>query len=161
MRDGTDRMPQLEVGGYRLAIQECEIKVKPAGQNRGRESYHVTVEVIDATEGAGSQVGDVRKMIFMPTDAGLNELFSLVRSAAGYENQTDFYAAYPEDTGAFKEFFDAVFGESNAYGGNPIAGRHVDTMVSRGKDVLKDGQPTGDWYRQYRNQVVPDAEQPQ
>lgn len=33
------------------------------------------------------------------------------------------------------------------YGENPLAGCKVEVQVAKGKDVTRQGQPTGDWYR--------------
>lgn len=151
--DGSQRLPMLEPGVYRVRVGRCEIKVKPKGApNAGRETFHATVEVVQAVDGSQSPAGMVASVIAMlSTDAGQNEMFRMIRSAAGFESEEAFYAAIPAD-GTAEAFFDAVVGQSSTP--NPIEGRLVDVQVSQGKD---DGK--GGYYRNYVWAPVPEAEQ--
>jgi hypothetical protein len=149
---GDSREPMLEVGVYRLRVVSCEKNVHPV---KHTESFKATVEVADAAEGAGTQVGDTCAIVSMLfTVPGQKDMGRFIIAAAGYDAEG--FAAEHSDG----RFIDAVLGDLPGEE-NPILGRLVDVEVRRAKDVVDktSGVPTGDWYRSYNFQPVPEEEQ--
>jgi hypothetical protein len=150
------RDPMPEVGEYILKVVECTEGVNPG---TGTESFKATFEVVDGTNeahAAGDQVVAVFLLTGKGGPSGLPRVKSLVMAAAGYESEDEFNAFDPDG-----EFIDACTGAVNAYSeaGLGIAGRYVFAEVKRGKDVVRDGVPTGDYYREFSWGVVADDSQ--
>lgn len=158
-----DRDPMLDVGEHRVRIRLCE-----ETQNPGTLKESVKVRIVPVSLVGNEYVEDEKQrlMLFMRTTAGLAEFKRCVAKSAGFEDYPEYDAFDPPETGWFLE---ACLGntceEARAFSdaGLSIIGRLVDVTVRRGKDAIdpKSKQPTGDWYRQYTFDVVPDEEQDQ
>jgi hypothetical protein len=103
---------------------------------------------VEAADGAESPVGAKCSVIsLLSTDAGAKEMGRFVVAASGYE-AAEFNTAVGDG-----QLIDAVLGDLPGEA-NPIEGRLVDVIVTRGKD---DGN--GGWYRNYQWQLVDEDDQ--
>jgi len=154
------RDPLLAEGAYRCKVVQC---VK--GQNQGtmRESYKVTVQVLNALDGAQSREGGTYVCLFnLSANAGVKESKAFIVAAAGFAPTMEEIAADPvaaKNTRiAGEQAFDAL---DTSFDGNPAAilmasageavpgapsvvGRTVDVVVERGKE-----RDDGDYFRRF------------
>jgi hypothetical protein len=157
IQNGKDRDPMPDVGHYRFRIVACEEGVNPGTL---AESVKVRVQPVKVAASGDAYENDGPQMLclFMRTTAGLSEFKRCIVASAGFED-AEAYDAFDPDG----EFIGACVGEDNDYSrsGLTVIGRVVDCDVTRGKDAVnkKTGQPTGDWYRNFRWTVVSDDEQ--
>ena len=168
------RDPMLDVGAYRVRVVSCAEGYNPG---KRRDSYKVTLFVVDAAEGSKTPKGTTATMIAFMSAAGLAELKRFAMHAAGFGatleqrmNGADIkailldaerqYDALDESYGYQGAILEASAGKpSNA---PSLQGRLVDVIVTQGKPVMnpQTSQPTGDFYRVYAWGVVPESEQP-
>lgn len=147
--DATPRDPMLPEGSFRVRHLAAEELIHPV-----KKTLSWRVQFVQITEDGESEPFIA---LFMNTTAGIAEFQRYVMAAAGYENAAEYNEFDPEG-----DFFETVIGEANAFSeaGLTIERRLVDVRVTYGKAVTdKDGNPTGDHYRQYKWTVVPDEEQ--
>lgn len=154
--DGRD--PMLLVGDYVVRITENDLGENPNTQDRSFKGHY---EVVWAADGSGSRVGEsaafIQKLTGKSGNYGRSRTKSYVVASAGYPDDASFDAFDPEG-----EFIDAVVGASNKYlqaFPNTIKGRLVRVRVSKGNDVTDNGQPTGDYYREYSWSPIPEDQQ--
>lgn len=169
------RDPMADIGTYRAKVASCTEGYNPG---KRRESYKVTLQILEASPDARTLKGSTCTMVCMYTNAGLAELKRFAVHSAGFGPTLDERGAL--DSAALKKSLldaeaqynalDVSFGgegliieasAGHANGAPSLVGRIVDVVVSRGKEVInaQTQQATGDFYRQYTWGVVPDAEQ--
>jgi hypothetical protein len=150
-------------GTYRVRIVSASEGRNPG---TGRESYKTTIQVVAAADGSATAEGETCTIVnLVDKPPSLAELKRMAMHAAGFgpsleELHTDpaaakralldGEAAYDEAEPYPGAVLEATAGHAN--GAPSLAGRLVDVIVTRGKDVLdpKTKGPTGDWYRVYR-----------
>ena len=173
------RDPMLGLGTYRVRVLEASEGRNPGKQNR--ESVKVKLYVAQASADAQTTAGSTVTMIAFLSVAGLAELKRFAMHAAGHGptlaaraqlGATDAKALrdtllaaeaafdrLDESCGYQGAIIEATTGRVN--GAPSLAGRLVDVIVTRGKDVPnpQTGAATGDYFRVYTWGIVPDAEQ--
>lgn len=164
------RDPMLNVGSYRLKIVDC---TQGYNEEKRRTSYKVSAVVVEA-QGA-TAVGSNVAIIFSEARKGLADLKAFTMAGAGCGvTLDDVQRGSTADAqpigismqGALAQF-DAieaqyggpgaliVAGLTKAEGVPNVIGESVDVIVSRGKDLVINGVPSGDWFRSYRWCVAP------
>lgn len=173
IKAGDTRDPMLGLGTYRVKVVSCAEGYNPG---KRRESYKATLLVVAAAPGSETPVGSTVTMVSFQTPAGLGELKRFAMHAAGFGPTLDQRAAGSDVKAtllAAEAAFDSLdekFGYQGAVieasagkanGAPSLAGRLVDVIVSKGKDVPnpQTGASTGDYFRNYVWGIVPDAEQ--
>ncbi len=170
---GDARDPMLGLGTYRVRVIAIDEGRNPG---RNRDSVKVRLHVVEAAEGAETPAGSDVTAVHFFTNPGLRELKRFAIHALGcgptlaQRNAGDTralvldgerqYDGYEETVGGQGSIIDATAGRGNGKAPS-LAGRLVDVIVSRGKDVpdSQSGASTGDYFRVYTWGVVPDAEQ--
>jgi len=133
------RLEILPAGEYRVRVLACEEKTSPVN---GSMSSHVKVEIVEAYEGA-AKVGEAYNVLFMQTLIGMKEAVAMFMALAGFDDPTEFHQW--DGPG----YVDRSFGIASGHAETAI-GAEADVQVRLGKPVVgKDGEPTGDYYRNY------------
>lgn len=147
--------PMLEVGDggvarYRLRYLRSEATENDGTGNETHKAYF-NVEVSEGPTPEGTEVVVLNVINGKAKSSGLARVKAQTVAIAGHEDDETYDELDPDG-----ELIDAMLGEANQFGedGDPMAGRLVDTQVTRGKDTAK-----GDYYRQYDWAVVSDDEQ--
>lgn len=151
IEENTDREPMLEVGRYRLMLNDIEERKSP----KTKEWFvHAWFTVVESDGKQATDEGTDVKVLIQTSgkseDFGLSRYQQMVRNLAGYGTKEDFRAFDPKGL-----FLDAVLGNKNAYSSRgTVLGRFVNVVVTRGRDDNKGG-----WYREYQWSTVDEDDQ--
>ncbi len=146
-----DNMPTC--GDYRFRVSNV---VEGYNEEEDRESFKITLEVVDSDGSDANKPGDSVFVVFITSGKGgrfgLERVKSFVMAAAGYDDDDeDAYDEFDPEG----DFIDSCTGTANDFsdmGG--VTGRLVECRVTRGNAT-----PDGDYYREYKWAPVDDDEQ--
>jgi hypothetical protein len=139
IKSSENRLPLLPAGEYRVRCKACEEKTNPVTR---AQSSHITVEIVEAYEG-DAKAGETYNVLLMQSVIGMREIKSLFMALAGFDSDEEF------DQWDAPGYIDRSFGIASGHAETAI-GAEADVQVRLGKAcVNKDGEPTGDYYRNY------------
>lgn len=157
------RLQYPPAGYYRFKLLES---VEGYNPNKKRHSNKVKVEVIatEVEDPKEAKAGDRFSMTFLDTEAGVGEFKALVMSVTGFDPKSQ-EVEFDDLSGPSQDLVAAVAGHANQFSEERQAGigRYFDCLVTKGSSILdpKTGADTGDYYRGYTFEAVPEAEQPE
>ena len=131
-----DPMPMP--GTYRFKVLSHGEETSP---KNGLTSFRARVEVLEAIEGSQEKPGNVVFLIFMTSGSGMQRGFERLRA---FVEATLQISAESDETIA--EACDAACDGTNGV----LVGCTVDCVVTLGPEIIRDGVPTGDHWREYR-----------
>lgn len=139
----ADRTPIIAAGKYTAKHKGGKIK------NESGEWAVITFEVVESDGADATAPGEEAIMLQGLGDRyniGAGKVKAYVMALIGCPSD-DAYDEFDEDG----EFLDAMLGEENDR--SEEAKSYLDTeiefTVRRGKEIVKDGKPTGDYYREF------------
>jgi hypothetical protein len=146
----------IKPGIYRCLV----IKTAP-GKNPSKPSFLVELQILDAMEGSEQRIGDRVSIVYSINTFSAPEIRALVMHALGFGPSL---SQWQDDPIAARRIRTEAEEEVDLYqakcGGNAdITGRAVDVIVTAGKPrVDQDGNPTGDFFRNFTWGSVPETE---
>jgi hypothetical protein len=157
------RDPLAPYGAMRIRLESANVHQSPVYEDR--ETQHYVFSVVSSND---VPEGMVFKVILFKTNPGKRDTRYMTMALVGLD------PASPEDNDAFNEFnkdgglYASTLGDIEAggnwieaNGGNQtLIGRMVDVIATQGNPCVgKDGQPTGDHYRNFAWSPIPEEEQ--
>lgn len=161
VQSAKPRDPLMCIGDYVVRVTSNELGFNP---NSREQSFKGHVEIMWAAENSQSRVGEHCVILFKlhgrSAEMNYQRSKAYIMAAAGFTSDAEYDTFDPNG-----DFGMAVVGTANAYSqaGYGINGRLVRVRVSRGNDVLDKNtkQPTGDYYREYSWEPIPEEQQDQ
>lgn len=143
------RDPMPPKGEYVFKIGAIEQSTNDGNGNQSVKVPVTVAEVIDGGEDVSE--GDEFCVLFTSSSKSaqyaVQRVFAFVIAASGFETLEDYLEVDPE-----RDFLPVIIdGDTDGpMGEQSLEGRYVRSIVTLGKEVLKDGEPTGDHYRNYK-----------
>lgn len=155
VKAAAGRHPQPQPGRYLFKVLKTYETTNPG---KARQTYHADLEVVESMPAngqlmnpPGSTVGFLQVVNGSSATMGPPRVKAFVMAATGFETEEDYDQMDP-----LGNFINATAG---ARGGtypdgspivdNPLGGVYVACEVAAGNPVVKNGQPTGEYYMQY------------
>jgi hypothetical protein len=163
MKSKPPREPMAPYGAHRVRLESASQHRHP---DKKTLSNHYVYSVVETTADT-TAVGEVFKVLTFDTSPGRRELGHMTMALLGYDpddaQANEAYNEYNQDGRLYDAslgLYDSGRHWIDANGGNqPMIGRIVEVVVTRGNAVTEKGEPTGDHYRNFSWTPIEESEQ--